>query len=361
LLVALVLVGVLGGCRPGESPKAPATETATQHRLAHKVLVVANRNSAASQEIARYYMSKRGVPTENLVLVNVPVDEEVDRSTYAERIEDPVRSATRASIVEIDYIVLTKGVPLRLRNLGYSVDAWLAGMNLPVKPIARPEPAEIERCRNPYYDVDAPFSSGRFGLFLVTRLDGYSVESAKALVDRAIAAKPSRGLFLFDEAANRKEGSFGETQATLALAAERLKARGLQVQLDQTTEFAVPATPLMGYASWGSNDNAYRIDAYRKLKFAPGSIAETFVSTSARTFLKTTGGQSLIADLIDQGVTGVKGYVNEPYTFAMANPAILFDRYTSGRNLAQSFYAASPVIKWKDLIIGDPLCAPYEK
>jgi hypothetical protein len=28
-------------------------------------------------------------------------------------------------------------------------------------------------------------------------------------------------------------------------------------------------------------------------------------------------------------------------------------------NLAEAFYAASPVIRWKDVVIGDPLCRPY--
>jgi len=30
-------------------------------------------------------------------------------------------------------------------------------------------------------------------------------------------------------------------------------------------------------------------------------------------------------------------------------------------NLAESFYAASLVAKWKDVVIGDPLCRPYRK
>jgi uncharacterized protein (TIGR03790 family) len=89
---------------------------------------------------------------------------------------------------------------------------------------------------------------------------------------------------------------------------------------------------------------------------------ETFVSTSGHTFNKIDKWwQSLIVDLIDQGVTGVKGYVSEPFTFALARPDILFDRYTSGYNLAESFSMASPILKWKDVVIGDPLCRPYRK
>jgi hypothetical protein len=80
------------------------------------------------------------------------------------------------------------------------------------------------------------------------------------------------------------------------------------------------------------------------------------VSTSARTFLPTTGGQSLIADLIAHGITGVKGYTDEPLLQAVASPSVAMERYTSGFTLAESLYAASRFVGWEDVAIGDPLC-----
>ena len=131
------------------------------------------------------------------------------------------------------------------------------------------------------------------------------------------------------------------------------------VQIDTTATFVAPSAPVMGYVSWGSNDGQYDSVAYHAVRFLPGALAETFVSTSARTFGPVRGGQSRIVDLIAQGVTGVKGYVSEPFTLALANPDILFDRYVRGATLAEAFYAASYMVLWKDLVIGDPLCAPY--
>jgi uncharacterized protein (TIGR03790 family) len=116
---------------------------------------------------------------------------------------------------------------------------------------------------------------------------------------------------------------------------------------------------LAGYFSWGSNDAAFEIATYRSLRFLPGAIVETAVSTSGRTFRPSAGGQSLVADLISGGATGAKGYVSEPLTFALCRADILFDRYVSGYNLAESFYMASPLLQWKDVVVGDPLCAPY--
>jgi hypothetical protein len=84
------------------------------------------------------------------------------------------------------------------------------------------------------------------------------------------------------------------------------------------------------------------------------------VSTSGRTFADPKSpGQSLIADLVAQGVTGCKGYASEPGVMAMAHADILFDRYSAGFNLAESFYSATWLIRCKEIVIGDPICAPY--
>ena len=97
--------------------------------------------------------------------------------------------------------------------------------------------------------------------------------------------------------------------------------------LEMTEAFVGGQSGLLGYFSWGSNDPHYGEKAYESLTFAPGSISDTAVSTSARTFLPTTGGQSLIADLIAHGVTGVKGYTDEALLQAIASPSVTLDRY----------------------------------
>ena len=51
---------------------------------------------------------------------------------------------------------------------------------------------------------------------------------------------------------------------------------------------------------------------------------------------------------IPQGVTGAKGYTNEPLLQAVASPSILWDRYTHGKTLAESFHAASRFVGWED-------------
>ena len=128
--------------------------------------------------------------------------------------------------------------------------------------------------------------------------------------------------------------------------------------LDRLDAFVGGKTGLMGYCSWGSNDPKLDARAYFSLGFAPGAIAETAVSTIARTFLPTSGAQSLVLDLIRNHVTGVKGYCDEPLLQAIASPTILFDRYISGWTLAESYYAASRLTGWEDIVVDDPICVP---
>jgi hypothetical protein len=96
------------------------------------------------------------------------------------------------------------------------------------------------------------------------------------------------------------------------------------------------------------------------MSWVNGSIADTAVSTGGRSFnWGTTYGQSLIADLLEDGVSGVKGYVYEPYLTAVGMPSILLPSYASGYNLAESHAAANRYSGWMGVVVGDPKMAAY--
>ena len=206
----------------------------------------------------------------------------------------------------------------------------------------------------------------------MTRLDGYTLEDALALVDRAAAAG-REGRFILDERSSWTDNG----NAWLRQAAERLKAEGLgdQVLLDESSKVVTGESRVLGYYSWGSNDPAIRIRHFQ-LGFLPGALAAMFVSSDGRTFREPPpdwtpgdnnnragpfGGspQSLAADFVRDGVTGTAGHVAEPYLDATIRPDILFPAYVKGLNLAEAFYAAMPYVSWQTIVLGDPLCAPF--
>jgi uncharacterized protein (TIGR03790 family) len=232
---------------------------------------------------------------------------------------------------------------------------------------------------NRYWNAREPFSHAKFGGYLVTRLDGYTEADAKALVSRALESETNLGAgkVLFDIQPRfglgnpesqptpisgvviPRESKWSDYNADMRHAHNILQSRGIPDQLDVSENFVGNCLDLLGYFSWGSNDPFFISSAYESLLFAPGSLGDTAVSTSARTFLPTKGGQSLLVDLIAHGLTCGKGYVDEPLLQANASPTIVMERYTSGFTMAESFYAASRFVGWEDVITGDPLCCPY--
>jgi len=344
--LALVMAMVAGPAHTRRSGVGTAS--------AERVLVVVNAASADSQAVGEHYVRRRGVPAGNVCRIECTELEVCERAAYAELIEKPVREHLRRLRNEVDFIVLTRGIPIKTRHGprgGYSVDSLLAAMELGrhAGPLA-----------NPYFNRREPFSSRRYGLYLVTRLTGYTRAQAIRLVDRSLSARPEHGLFLFHTGPGHQQKGFRHINQAMIRADQLLRQRGLESELSPGPLFHGPRVGLMGYYSWGSNDKRFDRRSYRGLRFLPGAIAETAVSTSARTFAdRNAPGQSLIGDLIAQGAAGAKGYVSEPFTTAMARADILFERYTTGFTLAESFYMASPQVRWKDLVVGDPLCAPY--
>jgi uncharacterized protein (TIGR03790 family) len=360
-----------------------------RRRSPDEVLVVFNANSPISQSIANDYAGQRHV--HNVLPVHCQdsalnaANETMTPAAYVEAIENPVR-AYLAGHTNIDFIVLTKGIPIRVRNSAAvpSVDSSLAALdytNLPGATKIRfgGDGAMGFAFSNRYWNVTMPFSHSRFGGYLVTRLDGYMEADAKALVSRALAAEEGlvnskvlldvQPLFGLGDKTSQpapvpltnisKESPWSEFNADMCGAHDLLVKRGIPDELDLSEAFVGGRSNLLGYFSWGSNDARFSNAAYQTLFFAPGSLSDTAVSTSARTFLPTKGGQTLLIDLIAHGLTCGKGYVDEPLLQAVASPTIALDRYTAGYTMAESFYAASHFVAWEDVIVGDPLCCPF--
>ena len=385
-----------------------ANSAVPQKRSPDQVLVVVNEKSPVSTAIGADYAAHR--QAQNILSIQCQDsalhvrNETISLAAYARSIESPVR-AFLTTHPHIDFVVLTKGIPIRITGAAMgscdeksrepesirghpSVDSSLSALDY----TNRPDTMKVYlfgsggmgyAYSKRYWNATEPFSHSKFGGYLVTRLDGYTERDAKALTARSLAAEKdppaagTQGKVLLDvqpsfglgDKATQPgpitstnilaESAWSEFNADMLHARDVLTNRGIPVELDLTATFVGNRSNLLGYFSWGSNDGRYAPPAYLSLFFAPGSVSDTAVSTSARTFLPTRGGQSLLVDLIAQGLTGGKGYTDEPLLQAIASPTIVLNRYTSGYTLAESFYAASHFVGWEDVVIGDPLCNPY--
>lgn len=377
--------------------------------LEDRVLVIKNTNSSTSVSIADDYMLRRNVTK----FLNVScqdsntsdVNEYISFSDYNTMIKIPLL-AYLILHPEIDFIVLTKGIPIKIygaTNKPYggdcSVDSQIASLGYENNTTSSivdfniPDGATNftgQAYANKFWNSQTRFSHATFGGYLVTRLDGYTLADAIALTTRSLQAEANIGIsksgtilldacgtFGFDNNFTQPNSIFpsnyvaGQTinvvddyaysnfNSDITLTNSQLLSNGIAVQYDENANFIGNVSNLNGYVSWGSNDSNYNPSSYNSLIFNAGAIGETAVSSSARSFLPTSIGQSLIANLISQGATGVKGYAVEPLLLGVGSPSILFSRYTNGWTLAESFYASAKLVGWMDIMIGDPICRAY--
>ncbi len=324
--------------------------------------------------------------TENVIRLTTSVEEQITLVDYGRTIEGPIAQALtkHGSHDRILYLVLTKGIPLRIEGTAgrkgttSSVDSELT---LLYRRLTGTAVAVVGPIANPYFlgerpITDAqPFTHRQHDIFLVTRLDGFSEQDVIELIDRAQTPSPTGRIVL-----DQRTGSDAAGERWLSAAAARLKDLGQadRVLLENTPAPVRNQQDVLGYYSWGSNDPQNRA---RRLghRFVPGAIAATFMSTDARTFKMPPDGwapaaensdaasvfagssQSLAGDLIREGVTGLAANVSEPYLDGAIRPDILFPAYLSGFSLVEAFYLASPYLSWQTVVLGDPLCAPFRK
>jgi uncharacterized protein (TIGR03790 family) len=347
------------------------------------VLIVINEASEASGRVAAHYARVRSVPSQNIVRLKTDTADDITRAQYDGEIERPIGEwlSRHAAQDRILYVVLTKGMPLRIRGTTgrrgttASVDSELT---LLYRKLVGTRETTVGPVRNPYFRSTAPlvearpFSHADHDIYLVSRLDGFTEADAIALIDRSLTAGRS-GDFLLDQRGTLDRVADPWLQASAdALAAAGFKDR---VVLEASSGSLTDRANVLGYSSWGSNDPAIR-RRQLGLLFLPGALATMFVSTDARTLqeppeswepgpggdpktLFAGSAQSLTGDLIREGVTGVAGHVAEPFLDGAIRPDILFPAYVAGFNLIESFYLAMPYLGWQAVVFGDPLCAPF--
>jgi uncharacterized protein (TIGR03790 family) len=392
-----VLAVLLACTPPGAVAKTPP------ERSHPEVLIVVNGASPVSVAIGDYYRAKRNVPASNVVTLEVPLgdpalgrsDQEViaARAPFDAQIRVPLEAFLKEHdpAGEIQIIVLASGIPLLYAPVGCaldatfprdcpraSVDAELAVLfsNL----VGAGGIGANGEAANPYFDSTVPFAQWRADhpqaplRYLVARLAGFQQPldaksgipvDVKALIDGAQATPARNATVLVDE----DPGSSGQRRAgnpvLLRPIEPLLRGRGVPMLHDQTTRFVASPSPLLGYASWGSNDSHGGLAPwYGKVagKLVPGSftarsIALDLVSTNGRTYVTPPAdySQSLAADLIHLGASGVAANAFEPLLLGLARPPIFFRNYFEGVPAIEAFYRSVPYLSWMNVYLGDPL------
>lgn len=388
---------------PRSSPTTPGASPASVLVLYRSNCPDANKNGLGdSEEIARYYAQRRGIPDRNLLGIRVEFEGDTSIENkhlawpweaYRKRVLEPVRKKVDGlGRTQIRYIVSIYGLPVQVNlahfkrrmsadvALGslYQLDDRGAGFRYgydvhPGPRYGAPRFADV-RARQ----ADGP---AEFITFIASRIDGPNVPACKAVVDGALYADRYTvsgyayldnryGSYTDDDLRDwlptARYVTYEDVDKTLSLS--RLAFQDANIPVRQQPDYDVigskdgltytdgtpanEAARALLYAGW------YNYAQYLNVwDWLPGSVAVDF--NSASLFAPNTLFASFGTMAIFHGVSGVVGVFGEPGTGGHPMPDILMHYYLKGFSFGEAAWLSIPSKPYFAYAIGDPLMRPY--
>ena len=347
-----------------ESTATPFGENSL--RTPEGVLVIVNDNSPESVRIGQEYVHARKIPPANVCRLRCPTDETVPRHVFVRDVRNPVRQhlIDRNMTRSISFMVTTMGVPLRVSSepgvpamagvrTEASVDSELT--------LVGSDPPLNGFLPNPYLSRDEVFSSTQFGMYLVTRLDGPTLESALALIRNAVETEQNRsysarGFARLDlhpipePDAERLNAGIMANYKPLCHQ-ERLMGR-VAVPERTTLPFFRPGSAFTTFffLGWG-----YREYPAEVLSWTQGAVGINADPANAQTLRDPRA--SWVAGAVEHRLTATVGTVYDPGKeyLSLAN---VYRYIKAGYTWAEIAYMSIPQLSWQAVVIGDPLYTP---
>ena len=371
------------------------------HAGGDEVVVIYNTRLAASKMVAEHYAQRRQVPETQLYGFDLPINEEMTRTEFRDRLQFPL-----ASRLDLDKLwrfgsvtnAATNGQPQRVERrvveskIRYAVLCWGVPLKIAPDPNVR-EPAmeqfrpELQRNEAavdseltwlPLLQTDVPVSGPlpnwvygvtnpaalhpTNGILLVARLDGPKVNVALDLVDKALAAERNGlwGRAYFDaRGLPQSDTNYILGDEWMLTGGEICRELGFETIVDKnpdTFPADFPMSQIAIYCGWyiGNVSGPF---ALPRVEFMPGAFAYHLHSSSAVTLHSTN--QFWAGPLLARGATCTMGCVYEPYLAGTPNVSVFLARWLAGGfTFGEAAWAAQPVLSWQTTVVGDPLYRP---
>jgi len=369
------------------SPHLPAQ---TNQALADEMIIVVNRNDPDSLAIGQHYARQRGIPESNIVQLSAPTEETITITQYAETVANPLlnalldnkwvkgvkdsakdlygRERLSVSIHNIPFVVLIKGVPLRIANDPTLIEESTA--NLPAQfrvnngsvdgeialLLAPPNTSMTALLPNPYFGKSTISATEANRILRVSRLDGPTKANVINLIDRTLEAEEIglMGRAYIDTGGPHKTGD-----EWIRAAGEIVEAAFFdtdfetsQRAMDYRDRLDAPAI----YMGWY---RPYAQAQWRAPRWPvpPGAIGFHLHSFSATSVRDT---KTWLGAFVSQGYCATVGNVYEPYLEYTHRPQILLAHLMAGGNFGEAVALSMPSLSWQSVAIGDPLYRPFK-
>jgi len=384
-----------------------------------QLILVVNQAVPESLRLARYYMEKRQVPRENMVLIQNSRGEEIGREAYERDLAAPIRNFITRYDPDgnrFSCLVLFYGVPLRIGPPRLSVmdEIRVQRLRLALAKLkekekamkgkpgqetnalkgaidrAEHEIARISRSREGAA-VDSELSlvmeSGhpvegwlpnRFFIgfrgmdtatmpqrvMAVCRLDGPTEAAVYRIIDDSLFAEGHglSGNAYFDarwpDTGGTDRSAYRAYDRAIHRTAQMVEKSGrMPVILDEREALFGPgeAQNAALYCGWYSL--ARYIDAFTWARGAVGF----HVASAECTTLKTVTSTVWCKQMLEKGAAATLGPVAEPYLQSFPDPGVFFGSLLDGNTLVESYTIANPFWSWQMVLIGDPLYRPFKR
>ena len=363
------------------------------------VAVIANKNVKESVALAQAYMKARQIPDNQLCLLDTQDKITISSDEYQKKFLAPFEQCLKKGGVtnRIESVLLIRGVPLKVAvksstgthnaSLAATLGMWKStmangklaitvspGYKYPGRGFLAASWSNAFRVQfvgssafragwsgrafRRYVDANKRIRSEQYTLkpLLVTMLHGRSYKDAGLLIKSAIDAEKqggAKGRFLLMKGRDSARGVLDREYPTVSRA---LKAKGFTDV--QEVPFKTDLTGLKLAAFFtGTATLGKTIEGNT---FLPGSLVDNLTSFGAHpnNFKPTGQSQVSIARWVTKGVAGVHGTTDEPLNNCFPSRQLLLD-YVDGSTLAEAFFRRMPYVYWRNLVLGDPMAAPY--
>ncbi len=382
-----------------------------------EILVIANRQISASEQIAEYYCEKRKIPKKNIIYLALGYNprEGISRDDYERSLALPIRRELQRRFPgDIRCLVTTYGIPIKVGSRGL-----LPGMGGKLNELKRllsqekqrleqleEAPAldsnqvsiekkqinqeitqmqlEIDRIsgKDTNASVDSELSMVLFrpydlyrwqpnmlrgdvlGLsfktLMVSRLDGPNDEIIKGLIDKALKAEKAglKGIAYIDSRGIVKSDLSGHFDQSLRdLGAFIHSSTKMPIKTEQTGQLFTPGScpETAVYSGWYSVKKY--VDAF---DFVDGAVGFHIASFEAQQ-LRDPNSSNWCPAMLADGITATLGPVDEPYLHTFPQPKAFFEELFKGGCLVEAYYYSKPFNSWQFVLIGDPLYRPFKK
>jgi len=365
-----------------------------------EVVVVYNQRMSGSKSVAQHYAERRQVPAAQVLGLDLPTEETISRATYQTEIHEPLarlfekKGFWKAGLVKgpattngqptqlvegiasskVRYLVLCHGMPLRILPETNIVESGVEEMRPEMRRSEAavdselallPWPKKLMRFFGPlgnplYTTTNAALLNPTNGLLMVSRLDGPSVEIARALVDKAMQAEAD-GLWgrAYFDLRGITNGGYALGDRWLGAAAEAAVFAGYETVVDNNPgvfPIAFPMSQIALYAGWYT-ENVAGPFVLNQVEFMPGAFAYHLHSFSAHTLRSKTA--AWVGPLLAKGATASMGSVWEPYLAGTPDVGTFMSRWLLlGFTFGEAAYAGQTSLSWMTTVVGDPLYRP---